>query len=142
MIQLIISLTAMFIWLLKETDWLRVNLMPPKLKFARYEVYQMLRPHKTYYGERPIHEGGTTEKNKLNGNPIYQIIVSPGITNILCGFEWLDQHCADLVGYEPIIQMNLANVRYTMHIKALGILPEVMKANKLTKAQKFALAFS
>ncbi len=41
MIALIISLIAMFIWLLKETDWLRVNLMPkpvkPKLIYHKFE---------------------------------------------------------------------------------------------------------
>ena len=58
MIPLIVSLTAMFIWLLKETDWLRVNLMPqpiihkPKHKwqFAKYSDNALMMRDRCYVG--------------------------------------------------------------------------------------------
>jgi len=134
-----------FIWLGYETDWMRVRLLVgaeaiiTEQKYARYEVFNNLgiKQRKPSYSNRFIHKGGNVpEGYKWNGEPCYQIILSPGIGKVLCGYAWLDEHCADLVDYEPRVEMNICGIRYDMHIKSIGIIKEVMEANKLSKAEK------
>jgi len=44
------------------------------------------------------------------------------------------------VGYEPRVEMNTGGVRYAMNIKQPSAIKDIMKANKLTKAQRLAYA--
>jgi len=135
---LIISLS--FTWLLWETDCLCIRLLVGELakpKYARYEVYNSFSKRK-YYTSRLRDGGNLPADYSPNGEPCYQIILNLGIKDILCGWEWLDEHCADMVDYQPDLQMNLGGIRYNMTIKQPSILKDVMKANKLTKKQKLA----
>ncbi len=143
MITALTIISLAFTWLLYESDWLRVNLAElAKLNCAGYRFYSTLSRGK-YHGKAE-HRGGNIEwvynDYPKNGNKIYDIIVSPGINNVLCGWEWLDKHCADLVDYQLGIEMNMGGVRYKMHIKAPNILKDVMKANRLSKAEKLQYA--
>lgn len=126
-----------FYWLLYETDYLRIRLLVGELskpKYARYKAYHL----KTGYNDS-IHEGNNyPEGYSPNGEPEYSIYLSVGIDNILCGWERLDKHCADLVDYKTQVQMNMGGVRYNMTIKSPSIIKDIMRANHLTKKQKLA----
>jgi len=133
----LIGIALAFIWLLRETDYLRIRLpmgadippVPPKP--AQYRAYNSLRKKKHY--EIEIHHGSNQE---VPDGPTYHIVLDPGVTEPLCGWDWLDKHVGDLVDYQPRVQMQLAGVRYDMTIKAPGILDQVMKANKLSKQER------
>jgi len=113
---------------------------PAKPKYARYKVYNSA-SRKTLKPDRFLANGDNyPEGYTPNGEPEYMVILSPGIDNVLCGFDWLDQHCADLVDYEPRVEMNTGGVRYNMNIKQPSIIKDIMKANKLTTAQRLAYA--
>jgi hypothetical protein len=131
---------GMFGYLLHETDWLKVNLIA-KPKYARYEVYNILKCRHPRCGDRPIRQGGNLPDGYTpNGEPTYTIILSPGVNGVLCGWNWLNEHCADLVDYKPRIEMAIGGVKYNMHIKQPAIIKDIMRANKLTKKQKLAYA--
>ncbi len=130
----LIAVAASFAWLLWETNGLRVRLLtgrdePPT--FAQYKAYNSLKKRKYY--EVAIHHGSNApEPTGL----LYNVVFDPGITEPLCGWEWLDKHCADLVDWQPEVYLDLGGVHYTMTVKQPGILAEVMKVNKLTKRQR------
>ncbi len=141
MIELLITLIGAFTWLGYETNWLTVRLPhgEAKPKQAGYRFYSTLSKGK--YHVKADHKGGNIEWSTygdmpLNGHKVYDIIVSPGISVVLCGWDWLDQHCADMVDYQPKVELMTGGVHYKMTIKARNILNEVMKANKLTKKDK------
>ncbi len=143
MILLMATIIIALAWLGYETDWMRVRLLVGKTKpkYARYEVYGFLKNKRPNYTTTPVYTGSNMpEGYKWDGEPCYNIILSPGIKDVLCGFNWLNKHCADLVDYHPIVEMNIGNVRYKMHILTTGIIKDVMKANKLTGKQKLAIA--
>ena len=134
MILTLLAIALAFTWLLKETNYLRINLLIGKEKakvFAQYKAYNSLKKRKYY--DVPIHYGSNAEEP---AGVTYQVVFSPGITEPLCGWDWLDKHCADLVDYAPRVQMAIGGVRYDMTIKSPGILDKVMKVNKLTKKQR------
>ena len=144
MIALIITGLA-FVWLGYETDWMRVRLRAGELKVKRagYRVYSTLSKRKCL--GTAIHKGGNIEWQKytdvpVNGDKVYDIVVSAGLDNVLCGFDWLDRHCADLVDYEPKVEMLMGGVRYNMTIKQPAIIKDIMRVNKLTRKQKLAYA--
>lgn len=144
MLATIIIITICLAWLGHETEWLTLRLPVGKVKpkYARYQVYHIIRNRKAGPKDIKVYEGGNLpEDHNLNLSeiPCYQIVLSPGIEP-MCGYEWLNKHCADMVDYQPKIEMNIANVRYKMTVKQPSVLAEVMKANKLTKQQKLALA--
>lgn len=114
--------------------WLRDGLIIGKTetKYARYQVCNALRNHKAAF---KIQGGNLPEGQSPNGEPLYDIVLSPGVDNVLCGWDWLNQHCADMVDYQPHVTMNIAGVRYNMTVKQPAILKDVMKANKLTKRE-------
>ncbi len=132
------------IWMLAGFAWLGyeiykypnyIEVLQPK--YARYEVYHALKSHTL--GHTPLLEGGNLpEDYSPNGEPCYTIVLSPGIDGVLCGYTWLDNHCADLVDYEPEVNMHIGGVRYSMHIKQPSIIKDIMRVNKLTKKQKLA----
>uniref|UniRef100_A0A6M3IDV6 Uncharacterized protein n=1 Tax=viral metagenome TaxID=1070528 RepID=A0A6M3IDV6_9ZZZZ len=142
MIVAITIIGLAFYWLLLESDYLRIRLMigePSTPKYARYKAYNAMSKRKYYSGS--IHEGNNYPVDySPNGEQEYTIVLNPGIDNILCGWEWLDKHCADLVDYQPDIYLETGGVRYSMTIKQPSILKDVMRVNKLTKKQKQAYA--
>ena len=143
MIVTIFIVSLALSWLGYETKWLAVRLLVGELakpKYARYKAYNSLTKRKFYDG-RALHEGNNyPEGYSPNGEPEYMIILNPGIDGILCGWDWLNEHCAGMVDYQPKIEMNMGGVRYNMTIKQPAIIKDVMKANHLTKKQKLAYA--
>lgn len=143
MIPTIIILLGALYWLLKETDYLRVRLLvgaESKPKYARYKAYNSLTKRK-YYDGGTLHEGNNyPEGYSPNGEPEYQIVLNPGIDNILCGWDWLNYHVADMVDYQPKVEMAIGGVRYNMTIKQPAIIKDVMRVNHLTRKQKLEYA--
>jgi len=123
-----------FIWMLKETDWLRINLCYiPEPKHAVYRVHYKLK------GKSRDCESirGNTENYHDDSVKCYDLYLSPGIDNVLCGWQWLDAHCADQIDYTPKVYLATGNgVRYTMTIKQPEIIPAIMKVNRMTNKQK------
>jgi len=143
MILALLVIALAFTWLLYETDFLRVRLPVGKVKpkYAKYEVYNMLRKRKVYWNETVLYKGGNLPvDHSPDGEPCYQIILNPGIKNVLCGWDWLNEHCADMVDYQPKVEMAIGGVRYNMTIKQPAIIKDIMRVNKLTKKQKLAYA--
>lgn len=136
MLGLLIVMPIVFYWLLRETDYLRVRLMVGDSvapKYARYAAYQILGARKPG-GSGAYHRGDNYPPDfSPNGEPEYKIVLSPGIDNVLCGWLWLDKHCADHVDYTPTVQMDAHGVKYSMTIKSPAIIPDIVKANKVTK---------
>lgn len=124
-------------WLLIETDFLRVRLLvgkeAPKL-FAQYKVFTGLKTRKVY--DVQIRHGANYPLTECRTGPLYTIVFNPGITEPLCGWQWLDQHCADLVGFAYKVDLQIGTVKYKMIIKKAGIFAEVMKANKALAKQE------
>ncbi len=142
MIATIFIVSLAFLWLTRETECFTIRLLvgPYHPNLASYKVYQILRTRKPSYSDSPIHEGGNLpEGYRPNGEPVYQVVLSPGVASVLCGFDWLDQHCADMVEYQPQVSMTLDNVRYAMRIKDPSVIKDVMKANHMTKKEKAAM---
>jgi hypothetical protein len=108
-----------------------------KTQYASYRVCTSLRKRKAYWQCPEIHAGDNFPTNfRRNGEPCYDVVLTPGVTNILCGWEWLDKHCADMVDYKPEVFMAIANIRYTMTIKQPSIIKNIIKANHLTRREK------
>lgn len=143
MLATIIVIALALSWMVYETDFMRVRLLvgePAKPKYARYKVYNSS-SRKTLKPDYRLHEGDNyPEGYSPNGEPEYIIVLNPGIDNVLCGWEWLNKHCADLVDYQPKVQMLTGGVKYDMTIKEPSIIKDVMRVNKLTKKQKLAYA--
>ena len=140
MITTLIIIALAFYWLLSETDYLRIRLLigddKPK-HLARYKAYNSLKKKKYY--NVPIYSGGNTD-DFLSTEITYDVVLAPGITEPLCGWDWLDKHCADLVGFENKVYLAIAGVKYDMTIKSPSILNEVMKVNKLNKKERLQYA--
>lgn len=133
-----------YYWLLRETDWLRVRLLVGKEKpkvFAQYKAYNSFKKKKTY--EVELHFGSNSEEPTPD-MICYNVVLDPGITEPLCGWAWLDKHCADMVDFTPNVYLDMVGVRYNMTIKpqgvSEGILGKVMKVNKVSKQQKLKYA--
>jgi hypothetical protein len=151
-----------FYWLLAETHYLTIRLLAgPDLTSSERWIREFERFG--YYGYRnsfdatwlkpdnnpdwqPLPKAGYEIVRLLkpahyrNYNNHHIIFVSPGIIDVLCGNDWLDKHWSDLEDYHPIITMNLGGVIYNMNIKQPAILKDVMKANKLTRADRIRYA--
>lgn len=144
MIVLIVIIGLAFAWLGYETDWLRIRLLVgaiAKPKYARYKAYNKIGNKKPSWGDTKLHEGNNyPEGYTPNGEPEYIITLNPGINNVLCGWGWLDKHCADLVDYHPNLYLETGGVRYNMKLKKPEVLKDIMKANKLSKQQRLAYA--
>ena len=146
MIPTLIWILILFLWLGYETDWFTIRLESygyqlankrPK-HFADYEAHNSFKKSVKNYWNIPIlHSGGNCDASQVS-EVTYHIVLDPGINEPLCGWDWLDKHCADLVGFEHKVQLAIAGVRYDMTIKAPSILNEVMKVNKLSKKEKLA----
>ena len=140
MIPTILAIILSFYWLLRETDFLRVRLQigadkiePPKP--ARYVAYNSMTKKKHYTVE--LRTGSNVEEPD---GPTYTVVFNPGITEPLCGWDWLDKHVGDLVDYQPRVQMAIGGVQYDMTIKASGVMDQVMRANKLSKQERIKYA--
>jgi hypothetical protein len=131
-----------FIWLLKETNWLRINLcyiLEPKL--AVYRIHYKLKGKSKgpdgFRGNIPGIENMHNAYCLGDSVKCYDVYLSPGIDNVLCGWQWLDTHCADQVDYTPKVYLATGNgVRYTMTIKHPEIIPAIMKVNRMSSKQK------
>ena len=138
MILTILTIALALIWLGKETDWLRVRLLIGKDKpkvFAQYRAFNSLKKKKYY--EVEVHAGSNADEPQ---GTMYTVVLDPGITDPICGWDWLDKHVADLVDYTPRVELQLAGIKYDMTIKPAGIeqgiMDKVMKVNKLSKQEK------
>lgn len=127
------------------TKWFTVRL--PKgtgRKCASYSAYNNvgLKRRKPAYFHTPLHSGNNFPDGcSPNGAPTYDIILSLGIEGVLCGWEWLDEHCGDMVDYKPTVYMTIGGVKYSMTIKQPAIIKDIMRVNHLTKKQKLAYAY-
>ncbi|MFA5153239.1 MAG: hypothetical protein WC554_11810 [Clostridia bacterium] len=144
MIATILIVSLAFYWLLRETDYFRIHLIrgaiPVKAKaYAAYKAYSTLSRKKTY--EVPIYTGDNIPDDiEAEGFRTYNIVLSPGVDNVLCGWDWLNQHVADLENYNPKVYMSIGNVRYDMVIKDPSIIKDIVRVNHLTKREIQALA--
>lgn len=143
MIIAILVILLAFGWLLYETEGLTVRLIAGKLqppKYARYTAYNSLKKRKTW-DMYHLKDGGNLPEDYIpNGEPNYTIVLSPGIDNVLCGWDWLNKHCAAMVDYIPSVYLHIGGVRYNMSIKDTSIFKDVMRTVKLTKRQVRAYA--
>ena len=140
MILTILWLIIGLAWLLYETDYMRVRLLTgieKPVKYAQYKAFNSLTKKKLYWSVPLLHHGSNAEEPE---GVMYEVILAPGITEPLCGWNWLDKHCADLVGFEHKVYLAIAGVKYDMTIKSPSILNEVMKVNKLSKKEKLEYA--
>lgn len=120
MIATSIIIGVALLWLAYETDYMRVRLLVGKLAVV-YErkSWGELKPwiitkHHPFWLRHPDN-------------------MSP-----LCGLAWLENTMHVIPEYK--IELNTGGVHYKMNIKTHSILKEVMKANRLTKAQRLAYA--
>jgi len=129
-----------FYWLLYETAWLTIRLphgmptIPDYSGDAGYRVYARLGTKKRTISSNQIRE------YNYNGHTNYDIVLQPGIDNVLCGWSWLDNHCGDLVNYQPKFHLERPGVKYDMVIKQPSIMKDIMRVNRLTKKQRLAYA--
>ena len=143
MLATIIIVSLAFYWLLRETDYLRIHLIRGSISkpaFAKYKVYTSLSKANKKHYEVEVHAGGNVPEDFDGPYHTYNIVLSPGVDNVLCGWEWLDQHVADLEHYTPKVDMTIGNVRYNMTIKQPTIIKDIMRANHMTKREIQALA--
>jgi hypothetical protein len=157
---MLLSLTFIliaFIWLGIESHWFTIRLLQysrhkPTLllpapkpilmlsaphKLVSYKVYNKYGNTKSLKDATLLYEGGNVpEYYYENHVKNYQVVFNPGVTEPLCGFDWLNKHCNAMFDYEPDIEMNLADVRYHIKVKSQEIISEVMKVNKLGKVEK------
>jgi len=135
MLITIITFSLLFYWLLIETDYLRVN-----LSYRLHEIpdYSGAAGFRCYYRignkKRRAIDSHFREYN-YNGHKNYDIVFQPGITEPLCGWQWLENHCGDLVNYQPRFALEAYGVKHNMVIKAQGLIPEVMKAVKPSRTE-------
>ena len=125
MIISILVILCAFYWLLKETDYLRV-------RFVAYGSIE----------QEPVIRKAWDEiqTDILNLPDKYQPfwIKHPENMQPLCGLEWLENNTHIIPEYK--IQLNMYGVRYKMTVKQASVIKDVMKVNKITKAQKLAYA--
>ncbi len=144
MISAIVIIGLAFLWLLYETNYMRVRLLVGDRvipKYARYAVYNKLGNKKPAWSDTTLYTGGNLPADySPNGEPCYTIVLNPGIDNVLCGFDWLNEHCAAMVDYQPEVFMHIGGVRYQMTIKQPSIIKDIMRVNKLSKQEKKAYA--
>lgn len=134
MIGCLIVVGLAFVWLGYETEWMTVRLpcgaIP--IRSAQYIVHYTLGRSK-WNGNCRV--GGTVR----NFDKTYDIFLSPGIDNILCSWEWLDEHCADLVDYQPLLEISAYGVTHKMHIKTptTNLLKDISKATmKVSRTER------
>ena len=120
MITTILIFSLSIYWLMIETDWLRVDLIGalPEIEYQR----------------KPWEELEPRGKITLKKYPFW--LCYPEHMAPLCGRDWLENTIHIIPEYK--IELNTGGVHYKMNIKSEGILNQVMKVNKLTKAQKLA----
>ena len=154
MIISLLVILAAFYWLLRETDYLRVRFLAygdidyGKLWIDTFvplcglqTLQNGLTEHEpiSSYHEPPT---GYVIRECLKGtaktNGHYEILVSPGINELLCGKAWVEEHWNDLKDYKPEIFVNMGGVRYNMTINKPEVIKDIMKANKISRAQKKA----
>ena len=115
----IIIIILAFIWLLLESDFMRVRLpvgddyIPP---IYERKSWDELKPFNPTYKKHPFW------------------LVCPNNMSPLCGWDWLKNTMHIIPEYK--VELALAGVHYNMSIKSEGILKEVMKANKIKKPKK------
>jgi hypothetical protein len=137
-----VNILFAFAWLLLETDFLQIRLLAgpePVKKFAQYKAFTGMGKRKNY--DVQIRHGANYPLEQVHPGPVYDIVFNPGITDPLCGWEWVDKHVADLVGFETKVDLQIGTVKYKMIIRKPGIFAEVMKANKgIAKQERLNVA--
>ena len=119
MIAAIIIIGLALAWLTHETAWFTIRLLVgPEFTYNR-KPWADLKPWKI-----------TTK------DPFW--LRHPDSMTPLCGTDWLENRLHVIPEYK--FELNTYGVRYKMTIKEAGIMTQVMKANKLTKAQRLSYA--
>ncbi len=154
MLLSLLSIGLAFYWLLVETDYLRIRLLAGRdidygklwiETFGHFVSGGLVRAL-TEQGEAPFFKRdviGYRIIQSLNGKgakdanaDTYDIMVSPGIKEILCGGAWLNSHWNDLKDYQPQFELVVGGNRYNMTIRKPSVLAEVMKVNKLSRQER------
>jgi hypothetical protein len=125
----ILIISIAFGILLKETDYLRIRLYVGSI-CADGDCCQW------HFKDEWVTPDMKHELLRLWTNLPKQTLarMESGIQDPLCGWGYAWQY-HDFIP-ECKVEMNLANVRYKMDIKAPGIIEQVMKVNRLTKQRK------
>lgn len=125
MIPSLIVIGIAFIWMLKESDFLRVRLLVgnvPELELPlERKSWEDILEDKPSYRYLP---------NFLRMNNGFEYFAP------LCGWDWLRDTMHVIP--EPKVEMQIGGVRYSMTIKQPTIIKDVMRVNKVNKKQKLA----
>jgi hypothetical protein len=142
MIPTILIVSLAFYWLLRETDYFRIHLIRGAIpiKAKAYAGYKVIAGKSKQYAVEVYTGDNISEDTDAKIYHTYNIILSPGVNDVLCGRDWLDQHVADLENYNPKVYMDIGNVKYTMTIKEPSIIKDIMRVNHLTRKEIQALA--
>jgi hypothetical protein len=142
MLACIIIVSLALYWLLRETDYFRIHLIRGEIKkhIPAYAAYKVMAGKSRDYAVNICTGSNIPEDTDVKEYHTYNIVLSPGVNNVLCGYDWLNKHVADLENYNPQVYMSIGNVNYTMTIKKPEIIKDIMRVNHLTKREIQALA--
>ena len=137
-IWFIVTILISFIWLFYESDWMRIRLLVGKIVVEQPEPIKTIHLWKFSYGSQV---GFTSNVGySIHGNPTYLIcgrtndatLLSPGLTEPICSWDWLLSHEHPIAEYK--ITILAWNVRH--HITLDG---NNGNANLMKDICKFAL---
>ncbi|KKL80417.1 hypothetical protein LCGC14_2004990 [marine sediment metagenome] len=131
MITCTIIVNLAFIWLLIETDLLRVQLLERETILS----CQWRMPDNAVTPSMRLELYHLWNKGLTK---ISYALLSGGHTSPLCGWGYAYQYRDFKPEYK--VELNTGGVRYNMTIKQPSIIKDIMRANRLTKAQKQAYA--
>lgn len=131
-----------FAWLGYETKWLTIRLYKGKAtpapqlpKTAAYHIHYTL--GRSHFSPTKCYE----MPNWNYSDALYHIFLSPGLNDVLCGWEWLNEHCADLVNYHPKVELCFGNgYKQTFTLKKPELIKQIVKINTGKKYFKQLLA--
>ncbi len=56
--------------------------------------------------------------------------LSPGVKDVLPGWQWVEKHKHDLDGWQPTFELSGAGYKHSMVIKDTSIIKEIAKINR------------
>lgn len=158
-IWFIVIMTLAFIWLGYESDWMTIRLYKgkatiKKVPLARlwFQTFHWFKPYKNtnfFPKEYPSFKRDMINyriipSSILKGHKwddTYNIYVSPGIRDVLCGTDWLDEHWNDLKDYAPQVELYFGNgYRQTFTLKKPELMGKIVHINTGKKYFKSLIA--
>ena len=120
MLGVLAVIAAAYIWLGYETDWLRVRLLvgPEPIKA------EPIKP-KVYYSHKSIWD----LKQDLAHQYSYKL--SPGVEEVLCGWNWLFDNVHNLDTWLPTFELSINGSTHKLALtpETKGIVKEIMLIN-------------